>query len=155
MGCETYAKTFFGIKMTLIEIKKLYFKYVSEGKFKPESDFDDETYGLEELVYGEFLEKYSEKFGVDWEEINGYEDDFYAKKKKKNEKEVCIYIWMQEPDSLWGRGGSKKNVVESSYEDFQSDLESKKGNLKSFMTEFELDENLHKLNFFTTLTVSS
>ena len=145
MGCETYAKTMLGITVSLKEIKKAYLKYITEFPEKAGKEEDGDMYNFEESIYCDFLDALMVKYNLGYEEVNQFD------KKIK----LCIFVWEQEPEIFWGRGGYMRNNIICNFSEIQECITKKKEDLHSFMNCFELSEETHKLEMITTLTISS
>jgi len=89
------------------------------------------------------------KYDLKLEEINHHDGD------RNDEIKLCVYFWKQETESMWGRADwCRRYTVNSDFMEIQECFSKKRDDLTSFMNEFELDKESHKVQIFTIITGS-
>ena len=141
MGHESYAKSFLGIKITHNEMKKQYLKIHPEKA----DDGDSYKYYLEETPYLKFMDNLMKKHNLEYEEINPYDEDDHS------ELELCVYVWKQETEWMCGRNACGRYVESCSLLDLQKCITQKTDNLRSFMKEFDFDDDSHEIRIITVV----
>ena len=84
------------------------------------------------------------KHNLEYEEINDHDDDTLS------ELELCIYVWKQQTEGMWGHTCGR-HVESCTLLDIQQCLFQKTENLRSFVKEFDFDNNSHEIRIITVV----
>ena len=154
MGHEAYAQCFVGITVTLDEIQKAYAKYIEHHSEEAKNDINSDNYFLgrttddyflENSMYHHFVRDIVAKHTLDYQEIN------YQSEDEIDKIEVCVYVWKQQTEWMWGHNRWGRINKCCDFEDIQTCIDSKRDGLKSFMDEFGLDGDSHKLKMYSLI----
>lgn len=149
MGHESYAQSFLGIRVSLDEIKKAYIKYIEQHPADEAYTkmYDDECF-LEDSRYYFFVKKVIKKHKLKYKEIS------FQSENRCDQIELCVFVWKQETDWMCGYNVCGRIASNCDFSKIQECITKKQENLKSFMDEFGLDEEIHKLQMCTLVIES-
>ncbi len=139
MGHESYAQAFLGIIVSLQEIKKAYGKSNEAAS----TEMCDDWCFLEDSLYYDFVKKVIKKHKLKYKEISFQSED------RCDEIELCVFVWKQETEWMWGYNACGRIASNCDFIEIQECIQKKRENLKSFMDEFGLEEETHKLQMCT------
>ncbi len=139
MGHESYAQSFLGIIISLQDIRNVFEKW----NLKETYDDCSDDYYLENSIYYDFVKKIIKKHKLGYEEISFQSEDGC------HEIELCVFVWKQETEWMCGYNACGRIASNCDFVEIQECIEKKRENLKSFMQEFGLEKEIHKLQMCT------
>jgi hypothetical protein len=147
MGREIIITTALGIKVTLKDVINAYKrKHPEKTDVKYGHEYDDPYY-FDESPFAEFLSRCTQKYELGWVEVQAYDAD-----SPEVDPVLCIYIWKQEPETLWSSTCSRTSI-NCGYSDVLKSISELSCNLEQFFDDIMLVKvNNSDLEIYTVAT---